>query len=187
MPQLREMNSLCIRRAMELSTGQTSAHLNLPSRAGGTGGKGGGQGQGIYSSTTQGDEHGDQRESLPTLPGCGSLPKSMKWALLPACFLLEKVNWQGSQLALSPSLWLGWALSQGRFVQVLPPCPPTQWEAPLMEGKGCSESALERLIKLSMATQMRLGKADQNDTQWSWVLFRLRLFYIACMEKEILM
>jgi len=73
------MHRLCSRGAMELSTGQTSAHPNPPGRAGGTRGKRDGRGQGISSSTTQGDECRDQRESLPTPPRrSGSLPKAMK-------------------------------------------------------------------------------------------------------------
>lgn len=48
----------------------------------------------IYSATAQGDEYGDQSESLSTLPRCGSFPKPLKWALLPACFFLEKANWE---------------------------------------------------------------------------------------------
>lgn len=133
--QLHEMNSLCLCRAVELSTGQTSAHPDLPDGAGSTQGTPAGRGWAVCSSTAQGGERRNQTESVPALLRCGSLLKAMKGAPLPACFPLEKANGRGSQLALAPSLWLGWALSEGRFVQALPPCPPTQGEAPLLEGK----------------------------------------------------
>jgi len=35
-----------------------------------------------------------------------------------------------------------------------------------VEGRGCLESPLKRLTKLSMVTRMGLGKADQNDAPW---------------------
>lgn len=150
MPQLRKTGSLCICGARGAQSRPDFCPPKPACQGRGHMGEGGGRGQRIYSSTTQGNEYRDQRESLPTLPRCGSLPKSMKWALLPACFLLEKANWKGSQLALSPSLWLGWALSESRFVQALPPCPPTQQKVPLLERKSCFERALKRAHKKSV-------------------------------------
>lgn len=55
--QIHEIGILCIHRASEeLRTEQASALPNLLSREGGSWGKGGGWGQGIYSSAIQGDE-----------------------------------------------------------------------------------------------------------------------------------
>lgn len=136
----------------------------------------------IYSATAQGDEYGDQSESLSTLPRCGSFPKPLKWALLPACFFLEKANWESGQLALSPLLWLGSV--RGQISPKASPAPTHSVGSSLMEGKG---QVPEGNKKLSMATWMRPGKVNQADAQWSWALFKLRQFYTKCTEKEIWM
>lgn len=177
MPQLHEMNSLCIHGQ------KSSAQVRLVPTWICTAGLGVHGEREIYSATAQGDEYGDQRESLSTLPTCGSFPKPVKWALLPACFFLEKANWEGGQLALSPLLWLGSV--RGQISPKTSPMSTHSVGGSLLEGKGQVPGGN---IKLSMATWMRLGKADQADGSVVLsTLFKLRQFYTKYMEKEIWM
>lgn len=106
------------------------------------------------------------------------LPKTVKWAPLPACSFLGKANWVGGQLALW--LWLGSV--RGQSSPKSSPMSTHPVGGPLLEGKGQDARGN---IKLSTVTWMRFGKANQADAQWSWVLFKLRQFYTKCMEKEI--
>lgn len=166
--------SLCIHGAKELGTGQTAAHRNLQSRA------------------------GHMRKGRFTVPWLRVMNMEIKdkacqlsWGVetsqnpwnehcfLPASFW-KKANWEGGQLALPPSLWLGSV--RGQISPKTSPMSTHSLGGPLLEGQSQVSSGS---IKLSVVTWMRLGKANQADAQWSRVLFKLRQFYTKCMEKKI--
>lgn len=133
----------------------------------------------IYSATAQSDEYGDQRESLSTLPRCGSFPKpEMSTASCLLLFGESKLReWPAGTISIAVAGLCQSADLSKDFSHV-----HHSVGGSLLAGKG---QAPRGNIKLSMVTWMRLGKANQADAQWSWALFKLRQFIPNAWRKNV--